>query len=73
LSAGEAIVAATAGSAAALGSPDRGTVAPGAVADLLVVDGDPIADPTCLTSADRIVMVLQAGRVVGGASPVTGR
>ena len=44
----EAIVAATAGSARRSGWTDRGTVEAGKVADLLVVDGDPLGEPGLL-------------------------
>lgn len=62
-----AIRGATAGSAAALGLDDRGTVEVGRRADLLVIDGDPSADPTVLLDIDRIRLVVQGGRTVGGA------
>jgi imidazolonepropionase-like amidohydrolase len=62
----EGIAAATLGSARALGLPDVGTVTAGAVADLLVIDGDPVSDVEMLRDAERISMVVQAGRVVGG-------
>jgi imidazolonepropionase-like amidohydrolase len=65
----DGIAAATRGSATALGLPDVGTIAPGAVADLLVVDGDPIADIRVLARPDRISMVIQAGDVVAGRVP----
>jgi imidazolonepropionase-like amidohydrolase len=42
-----------------------GVVAPGAEADLLVVDGDPLADISVLTRPDtHLLMIVQAGRVV---------
>jgi imidazolonepropionase-like amidohydrolase len=66
LPAREGIAAATQGSARALGLPDVGTVTAGAVADLLVVDGDPLGDVRVLCDPVRIWMVVQAGRVVGG-------
>ena len=66
LGAAAAIEAATAGSACALGLTDVGTVEPGRVADLLVVDGDPLDDPAILLEQDRVRLVIQAGRVVGG-------
>ncbi len=66
LSALEGIAAATLGSARALGLPDVGTVSAGAVADLLVLDGDPLSDIGVLRDPARIWMVLQAGQVVAG-------
>jgi imidazolonepropionase-like amidohydrolase len=68
LSASEAIATATSGSARAVGLADRGTVEPGKVADLLVIDGDPLADPTLIADQTRIWLVVQAGRVVAGAA-----
>jgi imidazolonepropionase-like amidohydrolase len=64
-----AIRAATAGSACALGLTDVGTVEPGRVADLVVIDGDPLDDPSILLEPDRVRLVLQAGRVVAGTRP----
>jgi len=67
----DALVAATRGGAAACGLDDLGVVAPGAIADLVVVDGDPLADAAILTDPGRIRLVLQAGVVVAGsAGPV---
>jgi imidazolonepropionase-like amidohydrolase len=71
LTALEGISAATHGSARALGLPDVGTVTAGAVADLLVVDGDPLADPNILRDPERIWMVIQAGRHVAGRARIT--
>ena len=75
LPAGEALVAATAGGARALGLEHlAGTVTPGTVADLVAVDGDPLADPALLRDPARVRLVLQGGRVVaGGALPADGR
>ena len=69
LGAAAAIRAATQGSACALGLADVGTVEPGRMADLLVVDGDPLEDPALLLERERIRLVIQAGRVVGGTRP----
>jgi imidazolonepropionase-like amidohydrolase len=66
LSALEGISAATQGSASALGLPDVGTVTPGAIADLLVIDGDPLADVGVLRGPERVWMVIQRGNVVAG-------
>ena len=46
-------------------SGELGTVAPGALADLIVVDGDPVADLGVLSSGqgERISLVMKGGRV----------
>jgi imidazolonepropionase-like amidohydrolase len=64
LSAGEGLVAATQGSARALGLTDVGTITPGAAADLVVVDGDPLADVRVLRDPARIWLVIKDGAVV---------
>jgi imidazolonepropionase-like amidohydrolase len=62
-----AIRAATAGSAQALGLLDEtGTIEVGKTADLLVVDGDPSADPSLLLELQRISLVIKVGRPVAG-------
>jgi imidazolonepropionase-like amidohydrolase len=52
---------ATSRSAELLGLKDLGVIAPGAIADLLVVDGDPTTD---LAALERVRYVIRAGRVV---------
>jgi imidazolonepropionase-like amidohydrolase len=65
----EGIVAGTATSAAACGLADQiGSVAPGRAADLIVLDGDPLAEPELLLDERRIWLVLQGGRPVAGAA-----
>jgi imidazolonepropionase-like amidohydrolase len=65
----EAIGAATAVAADACGLGDEvGTVQAGKLADLVVVDGDPLADPRVLLDRERIWLVLQSGRSVAGAA-----
>jgi len=65
----EALIAATATAASALGLGDHvGTVEPGRLADLLVLDGDPFADPRVLRDRDRIWLVLQLGEPVAGTA-----
>lgn len=59
LGAAGALRAATGRAAAALGLPARGRVQPGCVADLVVVDADPIAD---LGALGRPRLVVQDGR-----------
>jgi len=68
LSASEAIVAATSGSACALGLSDRGAVEVGLVGDLLVVDGDPLAEPGVLGDPARIWLVARDGVPVAGTA-----
>jgi imidazolonepropionase-like amidohydrolase len=60
----EGIIAATMGSARALGLDDVGTVEVGMTADLAVVNGDPLADVTRLTRAEEFWMVVRDGQVV---------
>jgi imidazolonepropionase-like amidohydrolase len=57
----DAVVSATSLAARALGLADRlGAVAPGLDADLVAVDGDPLAD---ITAMQRVRFVMKAGRV----------
>ncbi len=58
----EAIQAATRNAAEALGRNDVGRIAPGAFADMVVVDGDPLADVTLL---ERPTAVIKGGQLVG--------
>jgi len=66
LSAAEALAAGTAGSARALGLPDRGTIQVGKRADLLVVDGDPLADIKVLNDRAAVRVVIKDGDLVIG-------
>ncbi|HVG27926.1 MAG TPA: amidohydrolase family protein, partial [Acidobacteriaceae bacterium] len=63
LTPGQAIRMATVDAAALLKLTDRGVIAPGKLADLVVVDGDPTAD---VDAAERIVAVYHRGKMVGG-------
>ena len=56
---------ATTTAAEVLGLPDKlGCVAPGAFADMLVVDGDPLRDITCLLGqGERIPLVMKGGEI----------
>jgi imidazolonepropionase-like amidohydrolase len=67
LTPGETLAAATSTAAQALGLADHvGTVAEGKLADLLIVDGDPLAEPGLLADRSRIWLVLQLGVPVAG-------
>jgi imidazolonepropionase-like amidohydrolase len=59
-----ALAAATSRAAAHLGLGDIGRVEPGARADLLLVDGDPLAD---LASLERVRLVTRDGWVAGNS------
>jgi imidazolonepropionase-like amidohydrolase len=67
-----ALAAATAGGAAALGLTELGRLKPDAIADLIVVDGDPVGDISCLLERERVHLVLQNGVVTRGRDS-TGR
>jgi len=60
----QALQAATGWAAECLGQEaDLGTVAPGKLADLVAVAGDPLADINVLRDQKRIVLVIKDGRV----------
>jgi imidazolonepropionase-like amidohydrolase len=61
----EVIAMATRGNARELGMGDTvGTLAPGMLADFLIVDGDPLADIRVLQDRERIEAVFKEGRAV---------
>jgi imidazolonepropionase-like amidohydrolase len=65
----DALRAATSVAAEAIGLQDQiGTVQAGRLADLVVVDGDVLAEPDVLLDPGRIWGVLQLGELVAGAS-----
>ena len=60
----EAIVAATRHGAELMRMQDRiGTLVPGKLADLVIVDGDPLGDVTVLQDRSRLT-VMKGGRLV---------
>jgi imidazolonepropionase-like amidohydrolase len=66
LAPGRALAAATSLAADHLGLAGLGRVVPGATADLLLVDGDPLAD---LDALSRVRLVTRHGRVVVNSGP----
>jgi cytosine/adenosine deaminase-related metal-dependent hydrolase len=63
----EALVAATRTAAEALGLNEHiGTVTEGKLADLTIIDGDPLTEPHLLSDPGRIWLVLQLGAPVAG-------
>jgi imidazolonepropionase-like amidohydrolase len=60
----QAIMAGTQVAAQCLGIEDRiGTLTVGKVADMLVVDGDPLADVKVLQERDKLALIMKAGNV----------
>jgi imidazolonepropionase-like amidohydrolase len=69
LTAEEALRSATAVAAQAIGLDDLlGTVQPGRLADLVVVDGDVLETPELLLDREHVWAVLQLGELVAGAA-----
>lgn len=66
ISPGDAIVMSTRNGADLMRLADRGTVAEGKAADLLIVDGDPIADITKVSRRENHRMVVKNGTAVTG-------
>lgn len=65
----EALVAATRGGAIALGiEDDVGSLEEGQIADLVIVDGNPLEDPSILLDPDKIWLVFKSGQPVAGAA-----
>ena len=58
----QAITAATRDAGALMGIADLGLVQPGCLADLLLVDGDPLADIAILQDPDRLAAIMIGGR-----------
>lgn len=64
-----AVAAGTSVAARLCGIGDEvGTIAPGMRADLVLADGDPLADLTRLRDPGNIALVVQHGAIVGGAA-----
>ena len=60
----QAIVSSTSVAAACLRWDDRvGSLAPGKLADVLIVDGDPLADIRILERPERIALVMKGGKI----------
>lgn len=60
----DALRSATIAAAEVLGVSDRGSIAPGKLADLIAVPGDPLRD---ITVTQRVSWVMQGGKVLKGA------
>ena len=69
----QALQAATGWAAECLGWEDLGIVAPGKLADLVVVNGDPLADIAVLRDPAKIALVVKDGAVAANRLPSSGR
>ncbi|PPR11654.1 MAG: Imidazolonepropionase [Alphaproteobacteria bacterium MarineAlpha11_Bin1] len=58
----EAIVSATSNAANCIGRPDLGELSPGKIADVLVVDGDPLDDISILEDRNRLKLIMKQGK-----------
>lgn len=58
----DVIVASTSRAAECIERPDLGALTPGKVADILVVDGNPLDDIRVMQNRERIHMVMKAGK-----------
>ncbi|WP_022724119.1 amidohydrolase family protein [Rhodopseudomonas sp. B29] len=58
----DVIVASTSKAAACIERPELGALAPGKVADVLVIDGDPLADIRVMEDRARLHLVMKAGK-----------
>ena len=68
LGAMDSIISATRTNAELLGiAEDIGTLEPGKLADIIVVDGDPLGDISMLQDEKNVSVVMQSGQVVKGA------
>jgi imidazolonepropionase-like amidohydrolase len=58
----EVIVSSTSGAARCIERPELGALAPGRIADVLVVDGDPLQDIAVLQHRDRLHLIMKEGK-----------
>ena len=66
----EAVIAATSAAARCLGVQNEiGTVEPGKLADLVLVDGDPLERIEVLQDLERVVLVIKGGRIAANRLP----
>jgi imidazolonepropionase-like amidohydrolase len=71
MSAMDAIRAGTANAAFALGMQDQiGTIEEGKLADILVVDGDPLVDIQVLQDPERLTVIMKGGAIVDTTTPL---
>ena len=54
-------------------APTIGAVTPGFYADIVAVEGDPLADITAVSKTENVRWVMKAGRVVVDKTKSTGK
>ena len=59
----EAIVSATSKAALCIGMPDLGELTPGKIADVLIVDEDPLDDISILEKRDHLRLIMKQGKI----------
>ncbi len=59
----EAIVSATSKAASCIGMPDLGELTPGKIADVLIVNGDPLEDISTLEKRDHLKLIMKQGKI----------
>lgn len=68
-----ALACATRNGGLAMGHDDLGTLEAGKLADLILVDGDPLADISVLSGPDKVVFVMKGGAVQKSTLSATAR
>ena len=58
----DVLVAATSKAAECIGRNDLGALAPGRIADILIVAGDPLADIRILEKRDNLQLIMKQGK-----------
>lgn len=66
----EALLTGTKNNAFAMGMDDIGTLEEGKLADLIVVDGNPLADLAVLQDKSRLKVIMKDGEVIDTATPL---
>jgi imidazolonepropionase-like amidohydrolase len=67
----EALISGTKNAAFALGAMDRlGTLEPGKLADIIVVDGNPLADIQVLQNKELIKVIMKDGVIIDTTTPL---
>ncbi|MFC3214868.1 metal-dependent hydrolase family protein [Novosphingobium panipatense] len=69
----EALLCATRNGGQAMGYDDLGTLEPGNLADLILIDGDPLTDIAVLAGPEKVVFVMKGGAIHKSTLPIPAR